>query len=156
DAAGEVTHLLIVVSDVTRETVTRRRLGGLVASTPVFSRLTAPRELARAALRHAEDLLPNAGSMVAVLPRGRGDAVSVLAASGVWSRADRRVDRELQLALVRNAIAGGASVELEWEGGPDAVQTLRIVPLLPRRALGDGRQALGALALARLQPGSFS
>src|SRR5207302_2724287 len=78
---GAVTHLLVLVADVTAETAISRRLDPLVALTAVFRKKAEPLDLLRAAVRHAQDLVPNEGSLVALSPPPGEDAVNVVAAS---------------------------------------------------------------------------
>jgi PAS domain-containing protein len=155
DIGGGVTHLLVLVADVTAETAISRRLDSLVAFTSAFRANREPMDLLRAAVRHAQDLVPNDGSLVALAPEHGQDAVSVVAASGVWSGADRDISQDLRLTLVRHVMRTAASVELEWNTGSEVPETLRIVPLLSTRRPAQGREALGALAFARLGPRPF-
>jgi PAS domain-containing protein len=155
DIGGGVTHLLVLVVDVTAETAISRRLDPLVALTSAFRAKTGPLELLRAAVRNAQDLVPNDGAMAALAPEQGQDTVNVVVASGVWSGADDAPDRDLRLILVRNVVRTAASMELEWNTGSAVTETLRIVPLLGSRTLAEGKEALGALAFARLGPSPF-
>jgi PAS domain-containing protein len=155
DIGGGVTHLLVLVADVTAETAISQRLDPLVAVTSEFRAKTGALELLRAAVRNAQDLVPNDGAMAALAPERGQDAVKVVVASGVWSGADGALDRDLRLVLVRNVVRTGASIELEWDTGSAVTETLRIVPLLGGRTVAEGREALGALAFARLGPSPF-
>ena len=143
---GRVTHLVLVVADVTAERVAGG-LDVLAACSPALRRADEPSQVLRTAARHARDLLPNAGSLLAA---ASGGDVSVVAASGVLSRADRGAERDLRLALVDDAVRTCASIEVARAGAGEDVETLRVVPL-PERG-----RALGALAFSRLGEGSFS
>jgi PAS domain-containing protein len=145
-AGGSVTQLVLVAADVTAETVAASRLEALVACGPSMRRAADPGQLRRSAARHARDLLPNAGSLLATVADGD---LRVVAASGVWSRSDRGADHDLRLALVQDAVRTCASIEVERAGAGEEVETLRVVPLPAR-----GR-ALGALAFSRLGRSCF-
>lgn len=140
-SGGSVTHLVLVAADVTAETAAANRLEALVACGPSLRRAGDPGQLLRTAARHARDLLPNAGCMLAAVTDGD---VRVVAASGLWSRSERGADHDLRLALVQDAVRTCASIEVERAGSGEEVETLRVVPLSSR-----GR-ALGALAFSRL------
>jgi PAS domain-containing protein len=145
-ADGRVTHLVLVVADVSAERVAGG-LDVLAACSPALRRAGEPGQVMRTAARHAPDLLPNAGSLLAA---ATGGDVSVVAASGVWSRAERGAERDLRLALVDDAVRTCASIEVARSGGGGDVETLRVVPLAER-----GR-ALGAVAFSRVGEGSFT
>ena len=149
DGGGAVTHLLVLVTDVTAEVAISRRLDPLVALTSTFREKADPLELLRSALRHAQDLVPNDGSLVALAPGSGRETLEVVAASGVWSSAEQGIRHDLRLTLVLNVLRTAAPLELEWNTSASASQTLRIVPLLGSRTLAQGSEALGALAFAR-------
>jgi GAF domain-containing protein len=155
DVAGVVTYLLVLVTDVTAETAVSRRLDPLVALTSWFRAKAEPLEMLRAAVRHAQDLVPNEGSLVALAPQRTGDALNVVATSGVWSGAEQGIGHDVRLTLVLNVVRTGGPLELEWNTSADATETIRIVPLAGR-APAQGSGALGALAFARRGPSPFS
>jgi GAF domain-containing protein len=146
-ADGRVSHLVLVVADVTAEAVAAGRLDALAACAPALRRAAEPGQVLRSAARYARDLLPNAGSLLA---SATGGDVSIVATSGVWSRAERGAERDLRLALVRDAVRTCASIEVARSGAGEDVDTLRVVPL-PERG-----RALGAVAFSRPGEGSFS
>ena len=150
DATGAVTHLLLVISDVTAESETARLLGALAASTQALRHAAGLRQLLTDAARHAQTLLPNAGSLVAAVSDRRREGVGVVAASGAWARADQGVEHRLRLTLVRDVIRTCASIEVQRAGSAEATETLRIVPLVPGGMAADRREAVGALAFSRL------
>ena len=153
---GGVGHLVLVIADVTAESAVARRLDALMAFAPVTRRRWDPRELLRMAAPHAGELLPNAGSLVALTDPDRGD-VRVVAASGACAPAAAGGDEpDLRLALVRDAVATRTSIEVERAGSESGtVETFRVVPLLPVEA-AEARRALGALAFLRVGANSFS
>jgi PAS domain-containing protein len=153
DVGGAVTHLLLTVADVTAETAAGRRMAAMVAAAPALRRATDARQLLRMAARHAPELLPDAGSLVAAVTGRSPESVAVVAASGAWSRVEHAPEHELHLALVRDAIGERASIEVERATGGGAVETLRVVPLLP---IPGGGTAVGALAFSRPGSRSFS
>jgi GAF domain-containing protein len=161
DFGGAVTHLLVLVTDVTAETAVSRRLDPLVALTSSFRTAAEPLEMLRAAVHHAHDLVSNDGSLVALAPEPGHDALKVVAASGVWSGAEQGIGHDLRLTLVLNVVRTSGPLELEWNTSADATETIRIVPLVGR---GQGQDsgapgapgALGALAFARRGPSPFS
>ena len=156
EVGGAVTHLLFLVADVTEEAEAARSVHALASCTPAFRQAAGPRQLLAEAARHAQALLPNAGSLVAAAPVREREAVSVVAASGAWARTDQGGEQRLRLTLVRDVIRTCASIEVQRAGGARAIETLLIVPLSPARLPGDGRDALGALAFSRLGPATFS
>jgi len=156
EVGGAVTHLLLVVADVTEEAEAARSVHALAACTPAFRQAAGARQLLAEAARHAQALLPNAGSLVAAAPDREREAVSVVAASGAWARADQGGEQRLRLTLVRDVIRTCASIEIQRVGGARAIETLLIVPLAPDRSGGDARDAQGALAFSRLGPATFS
>lgn len=149
-----VSHLVLVIADVTVEAASARRLDALVAFGPVIRQPSDSRHLLREAAPHARELLPNAGSLLALAGSGR-EAVDVVAVSGAWSRDGAGGGPDLRLALVRDAMRCHTSIEVERVGAePGAVETFRIVPLpAPARR---PREAPGALAFLRLGPRPFS
>ncbi|HSR23905.1 MAG TPA: hypothetical protein VLW53_10170, partial [Candidatus Eisenbacteria bacterium] len=138
-----------VISDVTAESVTARLLSALAASTQALRQAAGPRQLLTEAARHAQTLLPNAGSLVAAVSDRRREGVGVVAASGAWARGDQGVEHRLRLTLVRDVIRTCASIEVQRAGTAEAIETLRIVPLVPGTP-ADHREAVGALAFSRL------
>jgi GAF domain-containing protein len=134
------------VEDATAERVAGR-LDALLACASALRRAAEPGQVLRSAARYARDLLPGAGSLLAA---ASGADVSIVAASGVWSRTDRGAEHDLRLALVRDAVRTGASIEVARSGAGQDVETLRIVPLRER-----GR-ALAALAFSRPGEDSFT
>jgi PAS domain-containing protein len=151
DAGGSVTHLLVVVADVTTKVAIPRGLEVLATCASAFREETGPVELLRTATRHAPDLVPNAGSLLALASGRSQDTIRIVAASGVWSEVDQGLGEDLRLALVREVVSAGAALELEW----DRTETLRIVPILGSRALPNGGEARGTLAFARMSPTPF-
>jgi hypothetical protein len=149
DIGGAVTHLLVLVTDVTAETAISRRLNPLVALTSMFRQKQAPLDLLRAGVLSAQELVPNDGSLLALAPRPGQDALNVIAASGVWSAADRGIGNDLHLTLVLNVVRTAAPLELGWNTSTNTAETIRILPLIGGRALAEGYEALGALAFAR-------
>jgi PAS domain S-box-containing protein len=149
---GGVSHLVLVAADVTAEAAAARRLDALLALAPAMRERAEPHELLHLAAPHALQLLPNAGSLLALTDPGSG-AVSVVATSGACAPDDDGVGPEVRLALLRDAVRTRTSIEVERAGGErGSVETFRIVPLLsPAPA-----PALGALAFLRLGAGSFS
>jgi GAF domain-containing protein len=139
---------------VTVEVAAARRLEALTSTAAELRQASDAREVLAAAARHAGSLLRNAASLVAV---ARGDGareISVVAANGVWAAADdRNGHRGLRLALVRDVVRTGASIEIERTGAAEGVERVRIVPLL---AGTGGRAILGALAFSRLGAGPLS
>jgi PAS domain-containing protein len=156
EVGGAVTHLLLTVRDVTAEVAATRRLEALASSAAELRQASDARMVLAAAARHAGSLLRNAGSLVATV-RGR-DAreMSVVAADGVWALGDQDGERELRLALVRDVVRTGASIEVERAGAAEAVETVRVVPLLARPTVSEQTAVLGALAFSRLDAGPFS
>jgi PAS domain-containing protein/GAF domain-containing protein len=155
EVGGAVSHLLLVVADVTVETEAAGRLKALAAYSPTLRRSAGTRRLLSEAARHAQELLPGAGSLVAMGDPGQ-EGISVVAASDAWSRTDRDAEHELRLSLVRDAIRRSASIEVELAEGARPVETLRIVPLVPGRPPPDRRPAVAALAFSRQGAATFS
>jgi PAS domain-containing protein len=155
EIGGAVSHLVLVIADVTVETEAARRLQALAAYSPTLRRPAGARRLLSEAARHAQGLLPGAGSLVAMGDPGQ-EGITVVAASDAWSRTDRDAERELRLSLVRDAIRRCASIEVELAEGDRAVETLRIVPLVPGRPPPDRRVAVAALAFSRQGAATFS
>jgi PAS domain-containing protein len=155
EVAGGVSHVLLTVRDATAEVATVRMLEALASSTSEISQAPDARQVLTVAARHVHSLLPNAGWLVAAV-RGREQSViSVVAADGLWGHARNGTERELRLALVRDVVRTGASIEIERTGVIEAVETLRIVPLLATPA-APGTTVLGALAVSRLDAGPFA
>ncbi|HXM54419.1 MAG TPA: PAS domain-containing protein [Candidatus Dormibacteraeota bacterium] len=150
EVGGAVTHVLLVVADVTAEADAARSLQALAACTPALREAGGTRQLLSEAARHARTLLPNAGSLLAA-PDASREAVGVVAGWGTWARMEEGGEQRLRLALVRDVIRTGASIEVQRAGAAQAVETIRIVPLAPGR-----REALGALAFSRLGAATFS
>jgi len=147
-AGGGVGHLVLVIADVTAETAVASRLDAMLACAGVIRQPSEPHRLVRLAAPHARDLLPNAGSLLAVTDPG-GDAVNVVATSG--GCAPGGGEHDLRLALVRDAIRTRTSIEVERVGAArGTVETLRIVPLLA------AARALGALGYLRAGASAFS
>jgi PAS domain-containing protein len=155
EPGGAVSHLLLVVADVTAETEAAARLGALAACSPAVRRAAGARGLLAEAARHAATLLPDTGSLVA-FGDPRQQEVSVVAASDAWSRTDQDAGRDLRLGLVRGAIRRCASIEVELAEGDRPVETLRAVPLVPGRPPPGRREAVGALAFSRVGAAGFS
>jgi PAS domain-containing protein len=156
DWDGRVTHLVAAVADVTGEVEVSRRFDPLLACEVHFQAGVGPAELLRRVARHAQDLVPNAGLLVALAADRRRSGIAVVAASGVWARADRGVGQDFGLTLVHEVVRAGAAMELCWEGGQDGTETFHIVPLLPEPASPPGTEALGAIAFARLGATPFA
>jgi PAS domain-containing protein len=153
DVGGSVTHLVLCVRDVTTEIATVRRLEPLATTASELRTAPDARQVLAAAARHARSLLRNAGLLVATV-RGRDPAgISVVAADGVWAQSDKR---ELRMALVRDVIRTGASVEIERSGADEAVETFRLVPLRGTAVAMDETAVQGALAFCRLGASPFS
>jgi len=155
DVGGTVSHLLALVTDVTAEAAISQRLDPLVALASLFRKRTAPSELLRAAVMHAQDLVPNSGSLVTLAPEPGGDALKVISATGVWSSAAPSSGQDVRLTLVLNVVRTAAPLELEWNSSSNVTETLRIVPLIGGRARARGTGALGALAFAREDQSPF-
>lgn len=155
-AAGAVTHLLLVIRDVTAEVTAVGRLGGLVAAADAFRQAQDGGQLLLAVARQARDLLPNAGSLLAAAAPREPGRVGVVDATGVWSPGTEGREHAVRMALVRDALETGATIEVERASGADAVETLRVVPLRPGRSPAEAGPVRGALAFSRPGPGSFS
>ncbi|HXM57506.1 MAG TPA: MerR family transcriptional regulator [Candidatus Dormibacteraeota bacterium] len=154
--AGGVSHLVLVVADVTAEAAAARRLDALMACAPAMREPGEPQELLHQAAPHALHLLPNAGSLLALSDPDSG-VVRVVATSGACARDGEGAGPQMLLALLRDAVRTRTSIEVERAGGErEPVETFRIVPLVasspPRRA----GEALGALAFLRAGSSSFS
>ncbi|HEY4025214.1 MAG TPA: MerR family transcriptional regulator [Candidatus Dormibacteraeota bacterium] len=155
DLRGATTHVVIVASDVTLEVDAWQRLRALVESAPLLRDTSEPETLVRGAARYAQELLPGADALLAAVPVGRREDVSVVAASGLWSEASQGRNQEVRMGLVREAVRARASAELEWNPGQGGGEVVRIVPLLPGRPLPDGGEVLGAIAFVRRGSGPF-
>jgi hypothetical protein len=154
EAAGSVTHLLLTVHDVTMEVAAGHRLEALArCSAELHEAPDAPRVLAASA-RHAQALLANSGSLVVARGREPG-GVDVVAATGVWARAEQGAERELPMALIREVLRTGTPLEIERAGPVDTIEALRVVPLLSGPGTANA-EVLGALSYSRLGRDSFS
>ena len=133
-----------------------RRLEALATCAPELRQAGDARQVLTTAARHARSLLPDADSLVAATRGGDMLGLNVVAADGVWAHGDRDTERELRLALVRDVVRTGASIEIERAGAAEAVETVRIVPLLAEPPAAEPRRVLGAVAFSRLDSGPFS
>jgi PAS domain-containing protein len=156
EVGGAVTHLLLTIRDVTAEVAATRRLEALASSAAELRQASDARMILAAAARHAGSLLRNAGSLVATARGPGAREMSVVAAEGVWALDNPDGERELRLALIRDVVRTGASIEIERAGAAEAVETVRVVPLLARPTVPERTAVLGALAFSRLDAGPFS
>ena len=156
EVGGAVTHVLLAVADATAEVEAAWRLHALAACAPVIRQAAGVRELLSEAARHAEELLPNSGSLVAAVTDREQEGISVVAASGAWAREELGGEQRLRLTLVGDVVRTRASIEVQRAGGAEAIETVRIVPLLAGRFLAGQRPALGALAYSRAGAATFS
>jgi hypothetical protein len=150
-AGGPATHLLIAVRDATAEVAAGQRLDALTRASAELRAAADRRHVLSVAARYARALIANAGSLVA--ERGlerRG--IAVVGGDGVWTHVGRPANRELRLALIRDVMRNGVTVEVERDGSGEAIETLRIVPL----PAGPSGPVRGALAFSRLDGGPFS
>jgi DNA-binding transcriptional MerR regulator len=155
EVGGAVTHLLLTVRDATAEVAVTRRLDALASCAPELRQASDARQVLATAARHARSLLPDADSLVAVAG-GDQPGLHVVAADGVWTRCERDADRELRLALVRDVVRTGASIEIEREPTAGAAETVRAVPLLADPTTPGPGRVLGAMAFSRAAAGPFS
>lgn len=156
EVGGAVTNLLLTVRDATEEVATARRLEALARSAVELRQASDTREVLETAARHAQLLLPDADSLVAATRDGDTRGLSVVAADGVWAHGGRDTDRELRLALVRDVVRSGASIEIERADATEAVETIRIVPLVSGDESAEDGGVLGAVAFSRVDAGPFS
>ena len=155
-AGGAVTHVLMAIRDVSPEVRAAQRLEPLAIGASDLRRASDAGQVLAAAVRHAGSLLPNAGSLVALVRDGEPEGIDVIAADGVWARTDQAGEPDLRLTLIRDVARTGTTIEIERAGVLDSVESLRIVPLLAAPALRRRTAVLGTLALSRLDSGPFS
>lgn len=146
EVGGGVTHLLLTVRDATADVAAARQLEALAGCAPELRRAADAREVLTIAARHARALLPDAASLVVSAGGPDGTSLDVVAAEGVWEHGDPEEDLELRLALVRDVVRTGASMEMERAGTAEAV---RIVPLRAPAGAAEPGRVLGAVAFSR-------
>jgi len=155
EVGGAVTHLLLTVRDATAEVAVTRRLDALASCTPELRQASDARQVLATAARYACSLLPDADALVAAAG-GDQPGLHVVAADGVWTRCERDAERDLRLALVRDVVRTGASIEIERAPTAAATETVRAVPLLADPTTPGPGRVLGALAFSRAAAGPFS
>jgi GAF domain-containing protein len=152
EVGGAVTHALLTVRDASGEVAAARRLVALADSAPELRQARDARGVLATAARHSRSLIPDSDALVVSARDGEAPGLNVVAAEGVWSGSDREAERELRMALVRDVVRNGTSIQVERAGRTEPAERVLAVPLLARR---PGR-VLGALAFARLDGGPFS
>jgi PAS domain S-box-containing protein len=155
EVGGAVSHLLLTVRDATADVAAARQLEALAGCAPELRRAADAGEVLTIAARHARALLPDADTLVASTRGTDGSGLDIVVADGVWGDgdADGEADLDLRLALVRDVVRTGASMEIERTGTAEAV---RIVPLRAPAGAAQPGQVLGAVAFSRPGARPFS